>query len=118
MKLRGKSSRRLNFQKLFLYGVLILSCLLPGCLVIINSITVPDSTTTGKVITFTVNAGMGGNDGSSSTMGIIFQVPEGTQILRAHYDLEGHRGDLTLNNTITSGYTAEPGYQLIGGVAD
>jgi len=78
-----------------------------GCDLTIESITVPPAAVQGQTIMVTLR-GYGCNDANySSPNGLILQIPIGAQVV-------GTDG-LTPDNDITSGYTAEPGYQLWGG---
>lgn len=56
---------------------------------------------------------------STTGNGIVLQIPDGAEVLRAHFESSssGPSGDLVANSSITSVYTAESGYHLWGGVA-
>ena len=92
--------------------------LFQGCVLDITSITVPDAIDTGKVMIVTIK-GESTDDVSTNGNGIVLQIPDGTEVLRAHFELSSgwrRSGDLVPDSTITSGYTPESGYQLWGGV--
>ena len=95
--------------------------LFQGCVLDITSITVPGAIDTGKVMIITIK-GESTDDVSTNGNGIVLQIPDGTEVLRAHFELSsGYAGtsdDLVPDSTITSGYTSESGYQLWGGIAN
>lgn len=103
-----------------MYGIMVsilIACMfsMTGCKLSIFDVLAPDSTETGRVITLSFNGTAQDEGDNADKYGLVLQIPQNWEVLRAEFDAGFIPWDLDEDPEIASQYTAEPNYKIWAG---